>query len=54
MPEADLRIEALGPLTPLLSGKMTAAEALSSQLLRIEGPVDLLARFAQVFRIGPD
>ncbi|GAA1536110.1 helix-turn-helix domain-containing protein [Kribbella lupini] len=46
-----LVIEAFGPLTPLLDGTVTPAEALADGLVGINGPKSELTRFSQLFRI---
>jgi DNA-binding HxlR family transcriptional regulator len=68
LPDADLAIEAYAPLTPLLNGQLSAAEALEAGIVSISGAAmetasgamettsgaaDALAHFANHFRIGP-
>jgi DNA-binding HxlR family transcriptional regulator len=48
----DLIIEAFGPLKPLLSGEISAGAAVSAGHLRIDGPMERLIQFADVFRIA--
>jgi hypothetical protein len=51
MPDADLVIEALAPLSPLLAGEIDAAEAVARGDVRITGDQAELDRFATLFRI---
>jgi DNA-binding HxlR family transcriptional regulator len=53
LPGADLVIEAGPALRPLMAGELTAAEALDSGGIRVAGAPELLARFAELFRITP-
>jgi DNA-binding HxlR family transcriptional regulator len=49
----DLVVQALAPLSPLLSGELSAADALANGIVRITGEPAELDRFAALFRIGP-
>ena len=49
---ADLTIEALAPLSPLLKGEIDAVEALRTGMVKIHGRPKDLARFAELFHIG--
>jgi DNA-binding HxlR family transcriptional regulator len=51
LPDAALTITANGPLTPLLAGELTAAEAVDQGLLVIDGELAALEQFATIFRI---
>ena len=53
LPSADLVAEAMAPLSPLLSGELSAADALADGIVRITGEPAELDRFAALFRIGP-
>jgi hypothetical protein len=50
---ADLVVEAMAPLSPLLSGELSATDALADGIVRISGEPAELDRFAALFRIGP-
>jgi DNA-binding HxlR family transcriptional regulator len=50
---ADLVVEAMAPLSPLLSGELSAADVLANGIVRITGEPAELDRFAALFRIGP-
>jgi hypothetical protein len=50
---ADLVVEAMAPLSPLLSGELSAADVLANGIVRITGEPAELDRFAVLFRIGP-
>jgi DNA-binding HxlR family transcriptional regulator len=50
---ADLVVEAMAPLSPLLSGELSAADVLANGIVRIAGESAELDRFAALFRIGP-
>jgi DNA-binding HxlR family transcriptional regulator len=53
-PAADLVIQPQGPeLIDLINGKLTAAEAMASGRLRIEGEFEHLELFTKLFRIPP-
>jgi len=49
----DLVVEAMAPLSPLLSGELSAADVLANGIVRITGEPAELDRFAALFRIGP-
>lgn len=51
--DADLVLAAFAPLKPMLAGEISPEEALERGLIRITGEPGLLARFVEVFRIGP-
>lgn len=51
-PDADLIIEAIAPLAPLLAGEVDATEILADGNVRITGDEADLTRFAALFRIG--
>jgi DNA-binding HxlR family transcriptional regulator len=53
MPDADLVIEAGLTLRSLLAGEISPEEAVGSGDVRLSGDVELLARFAEMFHIGP-
>lgn len=53
LPDADLVIEALAPLTPLLAGEISASDALAEGTVRTTGTTPDLARFATLFPITP-
>jgi DNA-binding HxlR family transcriptional regulator len=48
----DLVVEAMAPLSPLLSGELSAADVLANGIVRITGEPAELDRFAALFRIG--
>jgi hypothetical protein len=50
--DADLVIAATAPLKPILAGEISPEEAIERGFVRIDGPVELLARFVEVFGIG--
>jgi DNA-binding HxlR family transcriptional regulator len=50
--DADLVITATAPLKPMLAGEISPEEAIERGFVRIDGPVELLARFVEVFGIG--
>ena len=50
--KADLVITATAPLKPMLAGEISPEEAIERGFVRIDGPLALLARFVEVFRIG--
>jgi DNA-binding HxlR family transcriptional regulator len=52
-PDADLSIEAGPQIRALMAGEVTPREALRKGFLRITGDGDLLASFANIFRIDP-
>ncbi|MDA3646976.1 winged helix-turn-helix transcriptional regulator [Saccharopolyspora indica] len=52
-PEPDLVIELCGSIKPLLSKEIGATEAVRSGLVRVEGDVELLSRFTELFHIPP-
>lgn len=53
MPGADLVMETARGLKPLMTGEMTAAEAIESGMITITGDAQLLARFAEMFHLPP-
>jgi DNA-binding HxlR family transcriptional regulator len=53
LPEADLVIEAFGPLRPLLAGELSPAEAIATGQLGVTGDPALLSRFVELFQIRP-
>ncbi|QNE20274.1 transcriptional regulator [Kribbella qitaiheensis] len=53
LPKADLVVEAFAPLSPLLSGELDAKQALANGIVRTDGSIAALTRFATHFHIAP-
>jgi DNA-binding HxlR family transcriptional regulator len=53
LPEADLIIEAGPGMKGLMTGELTAAEAIRNGTVKIKGKTALLEQFAKLFRIDP-
>jgi DNA-binding HxlR family transcriptional regulator len=53
LPGADLSIEAVAPLAPLMKGEITAKQAIEADMVSINGSMAALTRFAKTFRIEP-
>jgi DNA-binding HxlR family transcriptional regulator len=53
LPGADLIVQTGPAIRALMSGEMTAAEAIGSGSVHITGDPELLSRFAEMFRIDP-
>jgi DNA-binding HxlR family transcriptional regulator len=53
LPGADLIVQTGPAIRALMSGEMTAAEAIGSGSVHITGDPELLGRFAEMFRIDP-
>jgi DNA-binding HxlR family transcriptional regulator len=53
LPGADLIIEAGPGIRALMAGEVTADEAIRKHIVRVKGDKQLLARFAEMFRIDP-
>ncbi len=53
LPEPDLVIEAGPGIKDLMSGEISASEAIESGIVHLTGNTDLLTRFAEIFRIEP-
>lgn len=53
LPEADLAIEAGPALKALMAGELGPDEAVASGAVRLAGDPTLLARFVELFRLGP-
>lgn len=51
--DADVVIEALGPVKSLLTGELSPREAITAGLIRVHGDLELLDRFGELFRIPP-
>lgn len=49
----DLVLHTTSPLRPLLSGEVTAEQVVADGTVRVEGDPALLARFAELFPLGP-
>lgn len=54
LPDADLVLESGMALKGLMSGEMTAAEAIENGSVQLTGDPALLDLFARMFRIGPN
>src|SRR5471032_3010884 len=52
-PAPDLIIEAGPAIKVLMSGDISAAEAIANGVVRLTGDPQLLTRFAEIFRIEP-
>ena len=52
LPDADLVLTTTAPLNPLLTGRISPAEAIERGSVRISGDPVWLERFVEVFRIG--
>jgi hypothetical protein len=53
LPGADLIVQTGPAIRALMSGEMTAAEAIGSGSVHLTGDPELLSRFAEMFRIDP-
>ena len=53
LPDADLAIEAFAPLTPLLTGEIDGATAITTGIVSVSGAAADLDRFATLFHIDP-
>jgi DNA-binding HxlR family transcriptional regulator len=53
LPDADLAIDIYGPVRGMLAGEVTAAQALESGLVHVNGDPGLLDRFVELFHIPP-
>jgi DNA-binding HxlR family transcriptional regulator len=53
LPAADLVLIATAPLKPMLAGEISPEEAIERGFIRIDGPLELLVRFVEIFRIHP-
>jgi DNA-binding HxlR family transcriptional regulator len=53
-PDADLKIGAGSALRALLSGTLTADDALDQGLIEVDGPRELLREFTSAFRVPAD
>lgn len=51
--EPDLVIEPQAAFKPLLAGELSPSEAIESGRVHVIGEPELLARFCEVFRLGP-
>ncbi len=53
LPAPDLVIEASPGIKDLMAGTIGSAEAVEKGIVHLDGDADLLARFAEIFRIEP-
>ena len=53
LPQPDLIIEAGPGIKDLMSGEISASEAIESGIVHLTGDAELLTRFAEIFRIEP-
>ncbi|WP_020670834.1 winged helix-turn-helix transcriptional regulator [Amycolatopsis nigrescens] len=52
-PDADIRIEPKGPvIKKLMTGEISATEAIAGEQVRIEGPAEYLHLFPRLFHVG--